>query len=178
MIRNMSLFLVLAMFFLSAPVLSAEETISEASTGILTKLADNDKAKGKIEDINKDIESLKKYATTEGYSEAKSSPGDTKLLDTYQHIQDTIEELYRDKHITLEERNQLKEDASRLYKTAADQVIKTADAGGDTKTRDKVQEEIAAATVEYGIAECPTSGQLRARYHAGCWSCLVLEKLT
>lgn len=68
----------------------------------------------------------------------------------------------------------LNEVAALDPKTAKEKEVDTKLAEMEEEIAD-VQEEILGTG---GIVSCPTSDQLKARYHAGCWSCLVLEKLT
>lgn len=130
------------------------------------------------EDCLNAIAELSKYTTSAGYDEGMGSPGDSRLLDAYQKARDKLKDVYEDKYISEEDYRIVKEEIDKLYKEAVHRIESAANKAGDTKKEKQVQEELADAVDEYAVAECPTSGQLRARYQAGCWSCLVLEKLT
>lgn len=135
-------------------------------------LAEND-----TEDLRNAIKKLASYTTIKGYTEGKGSPGDTNIKDAMDDAISKLDELKEDGHITEDDYNRLKSEIGELYNVASQNLEAVTKKMGDEQASEKQRQERIAVRDEV-LQKCATSAQLRARYNAGCWSCLVLERLT
>ena len=135
-------------------------------------LAEND-----TEDLRNAIKKLASYTTIKGYTEGKGSPGDTNIKDAMDDAISKLDELKEDGYITEDDYNRLKSEIGELYNVASQNLEAVTKKIGDEQASEKQRQERMAVRDEV-LQKCATSAQLRARYNAGCWSCLVLERLT
>ncbi len=134
--------------------------------------AQNDMKKAK-----KALDDLVEYAnSTKGYYKGLRGVGDNNYEDKVQQAEDRLRDVYEDGYITEEEYNRLKSEIERISQTVYDRQIKAAQLAENKYKEESAREAMADIREEY-IQRCPTIAQYRARYGAGCWSCLVLEKL-
>ena len=120
---------------------------------------------------------LSEYTTASGYTEGLGSFGDTRIKDALDDAIDGIDTMIKEGILTKEEYNKLKEEISYLYTQATDRVTNALTQTEEKGKLEDVQEEVAEVKTEV-LQQCPTTAQLRAKYGAGCWSCLVIERLT
>jgi len=145
---------------------------TEATEKEREALGEND-----TKDLRKAIEKLASYTTIKGYTEGKGSPGDTNIKDAMDDAIAELNELKEDGHITEDNYNRLKSEIGELYNVASQNLEAVAEKMGDKELAEKQRQERIAVRDEV-MQKCATSAQLKARYNAGCWSCLVLERLT
>ncbi len=156
--------------------------ISKTAERILVKTEATEKEREALgendtKDLRKAIEKLASYTTIKGYTEGKGSPGDTNIKDAMDDAIAELNELKEDGHITEDNYNRLKSEIGELYNVASQNLEAVAEKMGDKELAEKQRQERIAVRDEV-MQKCATSAQLKARYNAGCWSCLVLERLT
>ena len=57
-------------------------------------------------------------------------------------------------------------------------IISDANKNGDEALAQSVYEKVAEVKARAALRACPLVADVKAKYHSGCWSCLVLEKIT
>ena len=166
-------------------------TVSQKAKDILAKAEgkEKDEEGGFGSSLNEDdvkklrnnMEELALFTGKEGYDEGMSSPGDSKMQDKFQAALEHLKDIHKEEYITDAEYDILNKELESLINEAQKRAKEAAIINKDAKKVEQIQEEIAEVKEEIATSYeiyCPTSDQLIARYHAGCWSCLVLEKLT
>lgn len=95
-------------------------------------------------------------------------------------ILDTLDKLYKQGKITKEEHEYIAAEVNNMRVTGAERAAGTAkDMGKDLKAhRIELRNEKMSEVYEERTFQCKTSQQVRAEETAGCWSCLVFEKIT
>ncbi len=136
-------------------------------------------AQDDTQDAMNAIKKLVDYAnTSKGYYDGLSGVGDTNLEDIAQEAYDKLEDVYKDGYITKkEDYDKLRQEIANIVEAAGKRAETAAQATKDAHKQERAQETIADIKADY-LQRCPTIAEYRARYTAGCWSCLVLEKLT
>ena len=166
-------------------------TVSQKAKDILAKAEGNEKDKeggfgsflneDDVKGLRSDMEELARFTGKEGYDDGMSSPGDSKMQDKFQAALEHLKDIHEEGYITDAEYDILNKELESLIDEAQKRAKEAAIINKDAKKVEQIQEEIAEVQEEIAASYeiyCPTSDQLRARYHAGCWACLVLEKLT
>lgn len=136
-----------------------------------------DEAPESVKKAQEGMNKLSEYTTISGYQQGLGSPGDTRIKDALDDVNEGINEMKKEGLINQEQYDILKEDASNLYKEAAERAAKVVEKTKENEKLQQIQEEVAEVETEI-LQQCPTTSQLKAKYGAGCWSCLVMERLT
>lgn len=123
------------------------------------------------------IAKLQEYTTRAGYDEGLGSPGDTRIKDAIDAAVDNLLSVKNDGYISPSDYNKAVAAIAKLGNQALERAKAAAIHTKEKEKVEKVQEDIADVQ-DTVLQRCPTSVQYRARYGAGCWSCLVIERLT
>jgi len=141
---------------------------------INSKTTDNKDA----QKVEKNLKDLAKYVGQEGANKfGETAIFDASATNALQRIEKGLDELEKAGHITQEQRTKVLDYASVLYNQGAQNALDAAKAA-DWLQRIKRIEEGIESTVKDVIGKCPSTDILRAKYHAGCWSCLVVETMS
>lgn len=129
-------------------------------------------------DVLTPMEKLASFTGRDGFSNfGETWLTDSKATDMLQRIERRLNRLSRNGYITYEQNRQFYNYAKNVLYDVGAQRAK--DATELTGNEDKVRRiENANAFVSEGLNDCPTVELIRAKYQAGCWSCLVVEKLS
>lgn len=196
--RNLNVYEILKKHNLHSEAFILEQ-FRNAANGNKIQYVDED-----AEDIRSHVED-KKF-TVEDYGRSTELGTDKKAWDWYDNAQSTAEgvsiKTWRDSEITdlrqalnellvdITARGIIKTDEALAIEAEADNLIKTGttrameaaaiDGKGNTFIREIRDGTADALSADNSIMQsmCPSSEILRAKYQSGCWSCLVVEKLT
>ncbi len=137
--------------------------------------------KRKLDRIQKKLEKLAEFTGEEGVDEfGKGGSADNK----FKQLQKNLQKLVKSGAINPEDEQLLLRYGEQLFQQGAQNALNALDAvdgGNNYKNIGKEKEEIQKNMNEVaGLVNgaCPLIEQLRAKYQSGCWSCLVVEKLT
>lgn len=107
---------------------------------------------------------------------------DSQITDMKQALQEALKEAIEAKTLTSEEALIIENEANSLIQEGTARAIKAAEADGKGNTfirEIKDGSATALSSANSVVSEtCPSSEFLRAKYQSGCWSCLVVEKLS
>lgn len=123
------------------------------------------------------VAKLEEYTTRAGYDKGLGSAGDSRILDASQAAIDNLDSLKNDGHISVEDYEKVKAAIGKVTNEALQRAQAAATYTKEEEKVEKAQEDIAEVKDSI-LQRCPTTEQYKARYGAGCWSCLVMERLT
>ncbi len=160
--------------------------LSDNSKKILNQALEKEKAVEKEKWYNRDntknlqeaLDKLSLYTTKEGYDEAMDKTLFRRNLRAQaQKAQNNLENLKKDGYINESEYLSIKIELDNMVRATENRLSEVYEMTQETKKQEKL-EKLAKKIETKVLQACPTSEQLRARYQAGCWSCLVVERLT
>ena len=146
------------------------------------KLVENADEEVWFQDVKDPLEALRDFTTIEGrrnYGEVKGW-SDSKATDMLQRIRRRLDEAMQDGKISYNDSEAVWAEANRLYDIGSERALKSAELEGDDDRAARIRDGIKFTKVEVfaDAGKCPSSDLIRAKYTSGCWSCLVVEKLT
>ena len=107
---------------------------------------------------------------------------ESRVTDMKQALTDGLNQAIAQGFLTVEEASVIEIEADNLIRTGTSRAIKAAEADGEGHTfiREIQDGSASALSAENSISDgtCPSTEFLRQKYHSGCWSCLVVEKLS
>ena len=129
-------------------------------------------------DVLTPLEKLASFTGRDGFNNfGETWLTDSKATDMLQRIQNRLNQLSKDGHISYEQNQQIYNYAkSELYDVGAQRAEEATKQTGNDDKLQRIQN--ANETVSQGLNDCPTVDLIRAKYQAGCWSCLIVEKLS
>lgn len=141
----------------------------------------------------RNIETLNKFEGTGTYSLARDMYEndeafwgiiniDSRVEDERERLSNALEYEIKNGKITQQDLQLIENEAKRLIKEGASRAKEAAKADGKSEgyIEEIDQGTAAALDPENSVSDnmCPAIQILRDKYHSGCWSCLVVEKLT
>ena len=156
-----------------------EEVVIDENVLKLTKDADI-KLDNDVNTITGPLEKLREFTTIEGSNNHGEVDGlwDAKATDMLQRIDRRLIDATQEGKITASEREIIWEEAKRLYTIGAERASEAAILEGNEDRANRIRDAIKFTKAEVFPGKCPSSDLIRAKYTSGCWSCLVVEKLT
>ncbi len=159
--------------------------LSDNTQKILEKAAKNEAAAEKglfnlpnTTYLQEALDKLSLYTTQEGYDKAMNKTLFRRNLRRQaQKAQNNLENLKKDGYINESEYQSIKIELDNMVRATENRLAEVYELTQETKKQEKL-EKLAKKIETKVLQACPTSEQLRARYQAGCWSCLVVERLT
>ncbi len=151
----------------------------ELNSEIESKLKSIDNSDAK--DALKLLQTLSNFTGTSG-SKAFNKRGafnyqDARAENTLQDLKEKLTNLRTNGEITADEQMAILDYAkNNLYAVGAERAEEFAKQQGDISRVEDIKE--ANQSVAEDFDNCPTVDQIRAKYTSGCWSCLVVEKIT
>ena len=130
------------------------------------------------EDVLTPMEKLASFTGQAGFNNfGETWLTDSKATDMLQRIRRRLNRLSRDGYITYEQNRKIFKYAQEgLYNIGAQ---RAKEATALTGNEDKIARiESANEFVSEGFDSCPTIDLIKAKYQAGCWSCLIVERLS
>ena len=134
--------------------------------------------KNKIKRIKNNIEKLAQYTGVEGVDKFTNAANIHGIYSVtgIEYIKDSLAELLRDDLISKETHDVVWNYAYSLYSQGLKNATDAAKYADDQEL--SLQISTYANRMTDVINQCPTVEIIRAKYQSGCWSCLVVEKLT
>ncbi len=162
----------------------AQINLSDNAKKILEKAAKNEAAAEKgpfhlpnTEYLQEALDKLSDYTSKEGYDKALKGAFQKNLLAHAQKAQNNLDDLKKEGYISENDYLSLKIELDNMVRMAENRLAEVLEETQETKKQEKLEK--LSQKIETKILQaCPTAAQLQARYQAGCWSCLVVEKLT
>ena len=157
----------------------AKEEAAEKKTIVEDLLSEDD-----TQDVIESVNMLSKYTKEEGFNSIKVKETSTATMygndiaKQYEEALEDLEDIYKDGYLTDEEFKRLQAEIIKLQEVANSRAAEASKMLGKEVQAKAVQESVAEVTEEYKTSNCPTTAQVKARFGAGCWSCLVIERLT
>lgn len=106
---------------------------------------------------------------------------ESEVTDMKQALTDGLNKAIAQGFLTVQEASAIEIEADNLIRTGTSRAIKAAEADGKGHTfiREIQDGSASALSAENSVTDgtCPSTEFLRQKYHSGCWSCLVVEKL-
>lgn len=129
-------------------------------------------------DVLTPLEKLASFTGREGANKfGETWLTDSKATDMLQRIQRRLNKLSKNGHISFEQNEKVMNYARNvLYATGSKRAIEAAQQAGNDGRVERIQNANQFVATE--LDKCPTVDNIRAKYYAGCWSCLVVEKLS
>ena len=124
------------------------------------------------------LEKLASFTGREGFNNfGETWLTDSKATDMLQRIQRQLNQLSKNGDITYEQNQQIYNYAkNELYDVGAQRAEEATKQTGNEDKLKRIQN--ANETVSQGLNDCPTVDIIRAKYQAGCWSCMIVEKIS
>ncbi len=137
---------------------------------------------GKARSLEQALERLSQYTTEDGYKKYTGSRvwSNDQAIDVQKLAIKQLDGLYKKGAISKEEYQKVLKEIEHLTKVGSSRAKEAAEKAGKEKKVKKIEtrEEKMAKVIENKTLGCKTSAQVRAEVTAGCWSCLVLEKVS
>lgn len=136
--------------------------------------------KNKIKRIKKNLEKLAEYTGREGADKFTSRENNIGIFSTtgIEYIKTALKELVQDQLLTKNQADAIAYHATELYQQGRENADKAAAYAGDQNLSQQIQNYSERMEKQVLTNDCPTIDLIRAKYQSGCWSCLVVEKLS
>ena len=134
--------------------------------------------------ILNNLEKLAEFTGEDGANKFSKRRWGKGAEDYFKSLDKSLQDLVSKGYINQKDQTLIREYAFKLYQTGADNAkaaLENADGGNNYKNTSKKIERLERNVNEtMGLVDgaCPLIEELRAKYQSGCWSCLVVEKLT
>ena len=132
------------------------------------------------EDVLTPMEKLASFTGLAGANNfGETRMTDSKATDMMQRIRRRLNKLSKKGLITYEQNQAILKYANeQLFMVGAKRAKEAAEAAGNESKTNRIENSVQFTQEDVMIGDCPTVDLIRAKYQAGCWSCLVVEKLS